>query len=83
MRSKKLTEGQSFRARRRSHDLNQLENIIIRESTDTSDPKPKMNFAIAALTQVKQKDSYLCPNKCEPCKYYCWENEGHIHFNEH
>lgn len=75
------TRRQDFQSK--LNELNNLENIIVRESTDTSSQEPKMNFSVAALTQVKKKNSYLCPNKCEPCEYYCWENNSNIHFDEH
>ena len=63
--------------------LSELPNIIIRESIDPSKPTPKMKFPLSSITGFEIEPSYFCPNKCEPCGYYCWNNKGNIHCGEH
>lgn len=53
---------------------NQVENFIIRESTDIT-RKPSGFFPQAAIKgDIGTEKFYVCPDDCEKCKFYCYHN---------
>jgi hypothetical protein len=69
-------------------ELNNLPNFIVRESLDYQRSNPIMQLPFAAISSViseKEKtleSSYKCPDDCEACKHYCWNNRVNVYFDE-
>lgn len=89
----KKCEKTKFRSTTRRRDLidkieelNNLSNVIIRESLDDEVSEPKTNLNFAALSHLKivqERPVYKCKDNCEICEHYCWGNRVNVCFDEH
>lgn len=80
----------SFRTTTRRRDLtktlqklNDLPNMIIRESLDDDFGRPAMGLPFTALDHIpiaSRKDNFLCREDCVKCGYYCWAHTDNIVF---
>lgn len=64
--------------------LAELPNMILRESLDTDFPQPTMGIPVAAINSLPiAVGMFECPNDCEACGHYCWQDACDMCFHEH
>jgi hypothetical protein len=67
-------------------ELNDLPNMIVRESLDYERPEPVMGLPYAALSSlaiVQQGKPLKCVNDCTKCGHKCWKKPVNMYFEEH